>query len=76
MSALAASPTVAMTRAPAATASWTAAEPNLRWISRQASGLRASVEDVSEQVAALALQGPTSAALLRAAADVDVDSLR
>jgi aminomethyltransferase len=55
---------------------WTAAEPNLRWISRQATGLDVSVEDVSEQVAALALQGPTSAALLRAIADADIDTLK
>jgi len=55
---------------------WTAAEPNLRWISRQASGLRAQIDDVSEQVAALAVQGPTSAALLRAVAEADVDGLR
>src|SRR6185295_19285987 len=55
---------------------WTAAEPNLRWISRQASGLDVCVEDVSEQVAALALQGPTSAALLRAIADADIDTLK
>src|SRR5262245_8130880 len=55
---------------------WTAAEPNLRWISRQATGLNVQVEDVSEQVAALALQGPTSGRLLRAVADADIDSLR
>ena len=55
---------------------WTAAEPNLRWISRQATGLDVCVEDVSEQVAALALQGPTSAGLLRSVADADIDGLR
>jgi aminomethyltransferase len=55
---------------------WTAAEPNLRWISRQATGLDVRVDDVSEQVAALALQGPTSAGLLRAVADADIDSLK
>src|SRR6185436_8491210 len=44
---------------------WTAAEPNLRWIHRNAVGLDVRVEDVSERVAALALQGPTSARLLR-----------
>src|SRR5262245_27617569 len=55
---------------------WTAAEPNLRWISRQATGLDVCVEDVSEQMAALALQGPTSAALLRSVADADIDGLK
>jgi aminomethyltransferase len=55
---------------------WTAAEPNLGWISRQASGLDVRVEDVSEQTAALALQGPTSARVLRAVADANIDTLR
>ena len=40
---------------------WTAADPSLRWLTQNAVGLDVAVEDVSEQVAALALQGPTSA---------------
>ena len=55
---------------------WTAAEPNFRWIRQQASGLDVKIEDVSERVAALAIQGPTSAALLRSVADADIDGLR
>ncbi len=55
---------------------WTAAEPNLRWLRQQSAGLDVQVEDVSEQVAALALQGPTSAALLRSITDGDVDGLK
>jgi aminomethyltransferase len=55
---------------------WTAAEPNLRWIARHTPGLDVTVEDVSEEVAALALQGPTSARLLRVAADANVDALK
>jgi len=55
---------------------WTAAEPNLRWIQQNAVGFNARVEDVSERIAALAIQGPTSAAVLRAAAEADIDSLR
>ena len=55
---------------------WTAANPSLRWFRQNAAGLRVEVEDVSEQVAALALQGPTSAQVLRAAAQADIDSLR
>jgi len=55
---------------------WTAADPSLRWFRQNAAGLRAEIEDVSERVAALALQGPTSAAVLRAAAEADIDSLR
>jgi aminomethyltransferase len=55
---------------------WTAAEPNLRWIRQNAAGLDVEVEDVSERVAALAVQGPTSAAVLRSAADADIDGLK
>jgi aminomethyltransferase len=55
---------------------WTAADPSLRWFRQNAAGLDVTVEDVSEEVAALALQGPTSGALLRAAADADVRSLK
>jgi len=55
---------------------WTAADPNLRWISRQAAGLDVQVEDISEKTAALALQGPTSASVLRAVARVDLDGLK
>ncbi len=55
---------------------WTAAEPNLRWISAHKPGLKAHVEDISERVAALALQGPTSAALLRSVAEADIDALK
>jgi aminomethyltransferase len=55
---------------------WTAAEPNLRWLHRNAVGLDVAIEDVSEQVAALALQGPLSAKLLRSVSDIDVETLR
>ncbi len=55
---------------------WTAAEPNLRWIVKNADGLDVKVEDVSEQTAALALQGPTSRDVLRACAEADVDGLK
>jgi aminomethyltransferase len=55
---------------------WTAADPTLRWLHQNAAGLDVGIEDVSEQVAALALQGPTSARVLRAAAEADIDTLR
>ncbi len=55
---------------------WTAADPSLRWLRQNAAGLRVEVDDISEQVAALALQGPTSARVLRAATDADIDALR
>jgi aminomethyltransferase len=55
---------------------WTAADPSLRWFRQNAAGMEVQIEDVSEEVAALALQGPTSARLLRAAAKADIDSLK
>ena len=55
---------------------WTAAEPNLRWIGQHAAGLDVNIEDISERIAALALQGPTSAGVLRAVADADIETLK
>ena len=55
---------------------WTAADPSLRWFTQNATGLDVTIEDVSEQVAALALQGPTSARLLDAVASADVRNLK
>lgn len=55
---------------------WTAAEPNLRWFREQSAGLDVSIDDISEQTAALALQGPTSAALLKKVAHADLASLK
>ncbi len=55
---------------------WTAADPSLRWFQQNALGLDVSIEDISEQTAALALQGPTSGKLLRAAADADISNLK
>ena len=55
---------------------WTAADPSLRWFVQNATGLDVSIEDVSEDVAALAVQGPTSGALLRQVAEADVASLK
>ena len=63
---------------------WTAAEPNLRWFRQNAAGLEVEIDDVSDEIAALALQGPTSAAVLNAvaeapaggAASVSIDALK
>ncbi len=55
---------------------WTAADPSLRWFRQNAAGLNVEVEDVSEQIAALAIQGPTSARLLKAVADVDLEAVK
>jgi aminomethyltransferase len=48
----------------------TSAEPNLRWLEANAIGLEAKVEDVSESVAALSLQGPLSLAILEQLGDI------
>ena len=55
---------------------WTAADPSLRWFTQNAAGLDLRIDDVSERVAALALQGPTSGHLLDAAADADIRGLK
>ena len=55
---------------------WTAADPSLRWFQQNALGLDVRLEDISEKVAALALQGPTSAKLLCAAADANIAGLK
>jgi aminomethyltransferase len=55
---------------------WTSAEPSLRWITLNAAGLNVDIADVSEATAALALQGPMAAHVLRAAADASIETLR
>ncbi len=55
---------------------WTAADPNLRWFRQNAFGLELQIEDITEQVAALALQGPTSGKLLKSVADADIENLK
>src|SRR5207249_11307731 len=65
-----------VTRVAENTFRWTAADPSLRWLTQNAVGLDVRIEDISEQVAALALQGPTSARLLDAVADADIRNLK
>jgi len=56
---------------------WTAADPSLRWFTQNAAGLDVQIEDISESVAALALQGPTSGRLLKTVVeDADISGLR
>ena len=55
---------------------WTAADPSLRWFRQNGTNMDVQIEDVSEKVAALALQGPTSAKLLKAAAQADIANLK
>src|SRR5829696_3299294 len=51
-------------------------EPSLRWFRQNAAGMKVHIEDVSEAIAAVALQGPTSARVLRAVARADIDRLK
>ncbi len=55
---------------------WTAADPSLRWFQQNALGVDVKIEDISEQTAALALQGPMSGRLLHAAADANITNLK
>ncbi|MGH9366352.1 MAG: aminomethyltransferase family protein, partial [Thermoanaerobaculia bacterium] len=55
---------------------WTAADPSLRWFEWNAVGMDVSIEDISEQVASLALQGPTSGRLLRHVAEAPIENLK
>lgn len=54
---------------------WTAADPQLRWLRMNSRGLDVTIEEETEQVAALALQGPLSRAVLEAATGVDWSDL-
>ncbi len=55
---------------------WTAADPNLRWFHQNALGMDVSIEDISEQTAALALQGPTSGRLLKQVTGANITNLK
>ena len=55
---------------------WTAAEPNLRWFHQNGLNMQVAIEDISERTAALALQGPTSARLLKTVAEADISNLK
>src|ERR1700730_1011487 len=55
---------------------WTAADPSLRWFRQNGLNMDVQIEDISEKVAALALQGPTSAKLLKAIAEADIVNLK
>lgn len=54
----------------------TAADPSLRWLHLNATGLEVAIEDVSERTAALSLQGPASRAILEQAAQQDLKGLK
>jgi aminomethyltransferase len=55
---------------------WTAAEGQLRWLRLNARGLDVRIEDETDELAALALQGPLSRDLLEAASQTSLTELR
>src|SRR5512143_167073 len=54
----------------------TSADPNLRWLSMNAVGLDVNITEVTDQVAALSLQGPNARAVLNGVTDETVDALK
>jgi aminomethyltransferase len=54
----------------------TSASPSWAWLDRHGERFGVQVEDVTDRIAALALQGPTSRAILEAACGGDVAQLR
>jgi aminomethyltransferase len=52
-----------------------AAEPMLSWFERFKRGYNIKLEDMTESIAAVAVQGPTSRDILKQLTDVDMDSL-
>jgi aminomethyltransferase len=55
---------------------WTAADPQVRWLTLNARGLNVGIEDVTESLAAVALQGPFARAVLEEATEEPFDDLR
>ncbi len=59
-----------------ATYRWTAADPSLRWFTMNSAGLDVRIEEITETVAALAVQGPLSRAVVEAATGERWDDLK
>jgi len=54
----------------------TSAEPSLRWLSMNAVGMDVKIREVTEQMAALSLQGPKSRVVLNRCCAEPIDSLK
>jgi len=54
----------------------TSADSSLRWLHMNSVGMDVAVEDISEKMGALSLQGPLARAILSRAAGVDLSSLK
>ncbi len=55
---------------------WTSAEAHLRWLGQNSRGLDVEIHDISESIAAIALQGPLARDVLSAATGIDLTDLR
>lgn len=53
----------------------TAAEPSTSWLGELTRGYRMAIEDTTDRIAALALQGPESRAILERVTDIDMREL-
>jgi glycine cleavage system T protein (aminomethyltransferase) len=53
----------------------TSADPSFSWFSRFLRGYNVVLEEITDQIAALALQGPTSREILKNVCDADLDEL-
>jgi aminomethyltransferase len=54
----------------------TSADPTMRWLHLNGSGLECTIEDVSERIGALSLQGPLSRTILEHASEQDLSGLK
>jgi aminomethyltransferase len=52
------------------------AEPSLRWLKLNALGMNVEIQECSEEIVALALQGPNSLSILQQVVDADLSRLR
>lgn len=54
----------------------TSAEPNLRWLQDNAIGMEVEIEDVSDQMASMSVQGPRSRELLMSLTDAPLGEMK
>lgn len=52
------------------------ADPSLRWFRMNTNGMEVEIREVSEEIAALALQGPNSRQVLGSVSDIDLGKLK
>jgi aminomethyltransferase len=65
-----------ITRLDDTTYRWTAADPSLRWLRMNSTGLDVEIEEITEHLAALALQGPRSRQVIEAVTADPFEDLR